>query len=153
MGQLLAHILLHYDDDYDDYDIDGVSRLRPPMGLPLIPQVMYEEEEPCGMMSTGETPDSSTTAQCQSCQQSYSSKGGGTGEENDEFCLMKYLFHTSKGALTCREMLRYGADGFTPIQRKAFCEFLSPLKIHRPRPGLNPRTLGPNTRPLRTIFI
>jgi hypothetical protein len=118
MGQLLAHILLHYDDDDDyDYDIDGVSRLRPPMRLPLIPQVMYEE--PCGMMSTGETPDSSTTAQCQSCQQPYSSKGGGTGEGNDEFCLMKYLLH----AVKCCDM---GPTALLPSEGRRFANFCRP---------------------------
>jgi hypothetical protein len=35
-------------------------------------------------------------------------------------------------------------------RRKSCYGFLSPLKIHRPRPGLNPRTLGPvaSTLPL-----
>jgi hypothetical protein len=30
-----------------------------------------------------------------------------------------------------------------PLQRKLCCRFLSPLKIHHPRLGLNPWTLGP----------
>jgi hypothetical protein len=39
-------------------------------------------------------------------------------------------------------MLRQGADGFTSLRRKACCGFLSLSNIHRPRPVLNPRTLG-----------
>jgi hypothetical protein len=30
-----------------------------------------------------------------------------------------------------------------PLRRKSCCRFLSPLKVLRPRPGLNPRTLCP----------
>jgi hypothetical protein len=34
-----------------------------------------------------------------------------------------------------------GPTALLPFRRKACCGFLSPLKIHRPRPGLNPRSL------------
>jgi hypothetical protein len=34
-------------------------------------------------------------------------------KENDEFPLAKYLFHTSKGYIICRKILRHGANGFT----------------------------------------
>jgi hypothetical protein len=45
-----------------------------------------------------------------------------------------------------------GPTALLPLRRKWCYGFLSPLKIHRPRPGLNPRTLGPvaSTRPPRT---
>jgi hypothetical protein len=36
----------------------------------------------------------------------------------------------------------WGWRRLLPLRRKAFCGFLSSLKIHRPRPGFNPRTLG-----------
>jgi hypothetical protein len=41
-----------------------------------------------------------------------------------------------------------------PLRNNSCYRFLSPLKIHRPRPGMNPRTLGPvesmiTTRPPR----
>jgi hypothetical protein len=36
-----------------------------------------------------------------------------------------------------------GPTALLTLLRKACCGFLSRLKIHRPRPGLNPRTLGP----------
>jgi hypothetical protein len=36
------------------------------------------------------------------------------------------------------------------LQRKSCYGFLSPLKIHRPRPGINPRTLGPMASTITT---
>jgi hypothetical protein len=69
-------------------------------------------QDHCGMISTRETPDSSTRALWQSYQQSNSKNEG-----NDEFCLTKYLFHTSSGSLTCRKIL-HGADGFTSPPKK-----------------------------------
>jgi hypothetical protein len=47
--------------------------------------------------------------------------------------------YTSKGSLTCLKISWYGADGFTP-RSKAFCGFLSPLKIHRTRWRFRQRT-------------
>jgi len=44
---------------------------------------------------------------------SSSSKSGELGEGNDEFYITQYLFHTTKGSLTFRELLRYGTAGFT----------------------------------------
>jgi hypothetical protein len=108
-----------------------------------------------GMMSTGETPDSSTRAILILPALSYSIKSGGNGERNDEFCLTKYLFRSSKGFLTCRKVLRHGPTALLPLRRKACYGVLSPLKIHRHRPGLNSRTSGSvasslTTRPPRT---
>jgi hypothetical protein len=37
-----------------------------------------------------------------------------------------------------------------PLPRKWCCRFLSPLKINRPRPSLNPRILGPTASMLTT---
>jgi hypothetical protein len=50
----------------------------------------------------------------------------------------------------CRKILRHGTDGFTSPPKKVVLWILTPLKIHCPRPSLNPRTLGPvpNTLPL-----
>jgi hypothetical protein len=50
---------------------------------------------------------------CQTYQPSYHYKAGGIGKGNDEFCLMKYCFHTSKSSLTYHKILWNGADGFT----------------------------------------
>jgi hypothetical protein len=46
--------------------------------------------------------------------------------------------------------LRHGTYGFTSLRRKQCSGFLSPLKIHRPRSGSNPRTLGPVASTLTT---
>jgi hypothetical protein len=45
--------------------------------------------------------------------ESSSSKAVGNSEGNYEFCLTKYLFNTSKVFLTCRKILRHGADSLT----------------------------------------
>jgi hypothetical protein len=75
-----------------------------------------------------------------------SSKVGWTGEGNDELSLSCISVHTSNWHLTCRKILRHGADGFTSPQKEDVLRILSPLKIHCPRPGLNPRTLDPMAR-------
>jgi hypothetical protein len=43
-----------------------------------------------------------------------------------------------------------GPTALLPLQRKSCYGFFSPLRIHRPRPGLSPRTLDPvaSTLPL-----
>jgi hypothetical protein len=61
----------------------------------------------------GKTPDSSTRALWQSYRQSSNSKAGGTDKIIYELCLTKYLFHVSERSLTCRKILRHGADCFT----------------------------------------
>jgi hypothetical protein len=43
-----------------------------------------------------------------------------------------------------------GQTALLPLRRRACCRFLSPLKIHRLRAGLNPRTLGPIASTLPT---
>jgi hypothetical protein len=43
-----------------------------------------------------------------------------------------------------------GPTASLPLQRKWCSGFLSPLKIHRPRSGSNPRTLGPVASTLTT---
>jgi hypothetical protein len=57
----------------------------------------------------------------------------------------KYLCHTPQGSWTCRKILRHGADSFTSPQKKVVLRIFIALKIHRPRPGLNPRMLYPVT--------
>jgi hypothetical protein len=48
----------------------------------IIPQEMSTEKHG-GIIPSGKTPDSPTTALWQSYHQSYSNKAGGTGERND----------------------------------------------------------------------
>jgi hypothetical protein len=51
---------------------------------------------------------------------------------HDEFGLTPFLFHTSKGSLTCRKILHV-ADGFTsPWKEGVLHVFVAPLKIHSP---------------------
>jgi hypothetical protein len=69
----------------------------------------------------------------------------------------KYLFYTPQGSLTCRKSYDMGPTALLPLRRKSRYGFVSPLKIHRPRPGMNPRTLGTmastiNTRPPRATI-
>jgi hypothetical protein len=45
--------------------------------------------------------------------ESSSREAGGADEGNEELCLMKCIFYTWKWCLTCRKILRHGAEGFT----------------------------------------
>jgi hypothetical protein len=62
----------------------------------------------------------------------------------------KYLCHTAQGSLSCRKILRHGADGFAFLLKEVVLLILSPLKIHRPRAALSHRTLGPMTSTITT---
>jgi hypothetical protein len=100
----------------------------------------------------GTTPCLSTRAPRQSYQQSHIV--GKQGEIMD-LALRSILVHTSKGSWTCRIIWRQGLTAVLPFRRKERCRILSPLKIHRPRPVLNPRTLVTiastlTSRPLKT---
>jgi hypothetical protein len=64
----------------------------------------------------------------------------------------KYLFYTSNGSLRAVKPYDMGPPALLPLWRKVCYGFLSPLKIHRPRPGLDPRILGPITNNLSTYF-
>jgi hypothetical protein len=81
----------------------------------------------------------------------FSSKSGGTWGSK---LILPYEVSLSyfEGFLACSKILRHGANDFTSLWSKACCRFLSPLKIHFPRQGLNPRTLGPITITLTTIL-
>jgi hypothetical protein len=65
----------------------------------------------------------------------------------------KFLFHTV-GIFNMPLNFSTWAHGFISPPKEVCYGFLSPLKIHRPQPGLNPRTLDPmantvTTRPPR----
>jgi hypothetical protein len=102
--------------------LEHVSELQPPTGLLFIPQVIYVLPS-----------------------ESSSSEARGTGQGNDEFCLTKHLFHTSKGFLTCK-ILRHGADGVTSPPKDGLLRILSPLKIHLASAGFAPATLRSNNK-------
>jgi hypothetical protein len=66
-----------------------------------------------------------------------------------EFCLRNISIHARKVLLHAVNL---------PLRRKLCYGFLSPLKIHRLRPGSNPRTLGPvastlTTSPPRVLYV
>jgi hypothetical protein len=51
------------------------------------------------------------------------------GDENDEFGLTKYICKYFEGLLTCRKILRHGADGFISPPKEGVLGFLSPIKL------------------------
>jgi hypothetical protein len=55
----------------------------------------------------------------------------------------QYLYHTWRDILHAVKSYDMGLTSLLPLLRKACYGVLSPLKIHRCRPDLNPRTLGP----------
>jgi hypothetical protein len=48
----------------------------------------------------------------------------------------------------CRKCFQHGAEGFTFPLKEGLLRILSPLKIHRPRQDLKPRTFVPIARTL-----
>jgi hypothetical protein len=51
---------------------------------------------------------------------------------------MKCLFHTSKASLTCREIERYLADGFTSPLKEGVLRIFIVLKNSSPSAGFEP---------------
>jgi hypothetical protein len=74
--------------------------------------------------------------------------------ENFAYQHLKYL----KGSLTCRKILRHETSGFVSHPKEGVLRIFIALKNPSPRPGLNPRPLGPvvsilTTTPLRLQTI
>jgi hypothetical protein len=80
-----------------------------------------------GMISTGETPDSSTGAFWKSYQQSrVLAKQEKLAREMMNLAFQSIFAHTSKGSLTCRKIFIHGADGFTsPPKEGVLRNFIS----------------------------
>jgi hypothetical protein len=93
--------------------------------------------------------DSSTRALWQYCQHLPSSEVGGTRDGNDTFFLTTYLFILRKVQQHVVKPFDMGPTAL--LLRTKSCCGLSPLKIYRPRSGLNPQTLGPMASTLTTI--
>jgi hypothetical protein len=132
----------HDDDDHHHHHVDAVrlvTQLRSPPGLLFIPQMICEHGEPWwNNIDRGKllilAPELSGN----------SASRGGTGEESGEFCLTKYLFNTSKCSLTCRIILRNGADVFTsPLKEGVFRNFIA-LKNISPSALFEPANIGSN---------
>jgi hypothetical protein len=117
-------------------------------------KVIYEHGKPCRMISTAENSWFVHQGSLAFTSESPSSKGRGSGEGNYEFFVTKYVFHAWKGCQHDVKSYEMGPTALLPLRRMTCCVFLWQLKIHRPRPGMNPRTLGPiasmlTTRPPR----
>jgi hypothetical protein len=82
--------------------------------------------------------------------QTSSSEAGETRVRNmaAEFCL-RASFHARR-VLLYAVNLRHGTDGFASSPDEGVATDFITLKIHRPLPGLNPRTLGPVASTLTT---
>jgi hypothetical protein len=132
--------------------LEYVSELRLPTGLLFIPQVIYEHGESLWNDTDREKSSFDHQRPLEILTSHLVAKQEELAKKMIHFAFAKYLFHTSNGSLTCRKILRHGADGFIPLRRKACCGFLSPLKMHRRRPSLNPRTLGPMASTLTTYY-
>jgi hypothetical protein len=90
-----------------------------------------------GMMSTGETPDSSTKPTGNATSSHLVEKQEELAKEMN-FALRYIFVHTSKGLLTCRKVFRRGADG-------SAADFYS-LKNPSPSAGFEPAKLGSNSK-------
>jgi hypothetical protein len=104
-----------------------------------------------GMISTRKTHDLSTRAFGSSTNSHLVAKQEEHGKGNAAFCRRSFSFHTPQGYFTCRKFYDMGPTALLTLRRKACCGFLSPLKIHLPRQGLSPRTLGPMANMLTVI--
>jgi hypothetical protein len=87
-----------------------------------------------------------------------SEAGRNFGERCSLILLVKYLCHTPQGSLKCRKVLRHETDDFTSLPKEVVLRILSPIRIHRPRPGLNPRAIDQlastiTNRPSRTSSL
>jgi hypothetical protein len=83
------------------------------------------------------------TTRADKYQQKHLVSKQGVGDKSPWIVPTKYLCHTPQGSLTCRKILRRGANGFISPPKEVVLWAFIVLKIHRPRPGLNPRTLCP----------
>jgi hypothetical protein len=95
------------DDDDDDNHVD-IMRLPTP--LLFIPHVIYEHGKPWWNDTDRGNSLFHQSSLVVLPVDSFTCKTGGTGEGHKEFCLIEYLFHTSKGYLICRKILRHGAN-------------------------------------------
>jgi hypothetical protein len=116
--------------------------------LLFIPRVICEHGEPwwwwCRL---GITADSLTRALWQSYQQGHlgASRRNGRRSENLAYQYLRYV----NWSLTCRKILRHRTSSFTSPLKEVVLQILSTLQF-MPRPGLNPRSIGPVASTLTT---
>jgi hypothetical protein len=58
--------------------------------------------------------------------------------------LQSIFIHTSKGSLTCRKILRHGAEGFTSPPKEGVLGIVIALKSPSPSTAPEPANLGSN---------
>jgi hypothetical protein len=115
-------------------------------GLLFIPRLVCARGE-LWWYRLGKTTDSSTRALWQSYQQRLLGASRRNGRsENFAYQYLRYV----SGSLTCHKVLRHGASGFTSHPKEGVLRIFIALKNPSPRPGLNPRPLGPVASKLTT---
>jgi hypothetical protein len=122
-----------------------VSELRPPKCLFFIPGWYLRWRAMVIMLPTGVTPDPFIRALWQSYQQRHLGQVGGMGERVR--ILPIGIWNTSRER---RKILWHGTSSFTSRPKEGVLRIFIALKNPSPRPGLNPRPLGPVTSTLTT---
>jgi hypothetical protein len=117
---------------------------QPYMGSGLLLPPLFEVTKSCAFVAVGDWSAGRTSVlSILMCPPEPSGRqSGDLSEKWRQFGLRNIFIHARKVLLHAVN-LRHGTDGFTSLRRKWCSGFLSPLKIHRPRSGSNPRTLGP----------
>jgi hypothetical protein len=140
---------VHDDDDNDDDRADGARLCMWTVvtnGPIVNPPRWYMSMENNGrIITTGKQSWIVHQAPWQSYKQSSSSKQEELAKETMLLVFRSVLFHTSKGSLTWRKILRQGGRllYFPSVERCA-------VDLYCPRSGLNPQTWGPMASPLTT---
>jgi hypothetical protein len=121
--------------DFNDDRVEGIrmclwtAATNGPIVHP--PSWYMSMENHDGMLSAGESPDSSSRALWQSYQQNHLvAKQEYTWQRKWWIWPSTHLCSYFEVIFTCRIILRHRADGFVPLWRKACYGFLLPLKIY-----------------------
>jgi hypothetical protein len=78
---------------------------------------------------------------CGSLNKLSSSIAGEYEKEIMNLAVRSTFVRTKKGFLHAVKSYNMRPTALLPLRRNACCGFLSTLKVHRPRPGLNPQTV------------
>jgi hypothetical protein len=98
-----------------------------------------------GVISAGETPDSSTRALWQCYQQSHIvANKDELGEGNDEFGQTKYFCSYFQVIFISSKILRHRTDGFTSPPKEVVLRIFIALKNRSSSAGFEPANLGSN---------
>jgi hypothetical protein len=110
-------------------------------GLLFIPRVNVSAESCWWWRRLGITPDLSTRARRQSCQQRHLGTGAGM-VEGIRFLRVQYLSYVNR-SFRCRKLLRHVTSGFTSHLKEGVLRIFIALKNPSCRLGLNPKPWGP----------